>query len=363
MKFLRNIWYVAAWSQEVAADTLLYRKIANEPVLLTRRQDGTPVAMSNVCPHRFAPLHLGCKKGDQIQCGYHGLEFDITNGKCVHNPNTPGTIPTQMVVPTFSVAEKHTMLWVWMGDEPADESLIPDFSVMADGDGMSRSRVHFTMNVNVESISNNLMDLSHGAFLHAGLLSVAEHADAEIKVTQEGRTVICERQTRDAPVPKMMDLLYRRDGKNVDFWNAMRWNPPSCFLIDVTVNAPGLSHAEGISFQGIHILSPETDSTTHYFVGAVRAPVSEGEQQFQQEITQLRMHAFKNQDEPMMEAMQEMLGVEQLITRKPVLMSVDAGPVRMKRILDELLAKEVAGRQPAKAIDDNTSYPAIAKKQ
>jgi len=42
----------------------------------------------------------------------------------------------------------------------------------------------------------------------------------------------------------------------------------------------------------------------------------------------------------MMEAMQEMLGIEELLTRQPVLMSVDAGPVRMKRVLDELLARE-----------------------
>ena len=42
----------------------------------------------------------------------------------------------------------------------------------------------------------------------------------------------------------------------------------------------------------------------------------------------------------MMMAMQEMLGVEELLRRKPVLFNVDAGPMRMKRILDELLEAE-----------------------
>ena len=42
----------------------------------------------------------------------------------------------------------------------------------------------------------------------------------------------------------------------------------------------------------------------------------------------------------MMEAMQEMLGIDELLSRKPVLLSVDSGPIRMKRALDELLARE-----------------------
>jgi vanillate O-demethylase monooxygenase subunit len=343
MRFLRNIWYAAAWGKDVATDKLLYRKIANQPVLLTRRMDGTPVAMSNVCPHRFAPLHLGCKKGDRIQCGYHGLEFDA-EGKCVHNPNVPGIIPPAMKVPTFAVVEKHTMLWIWLGDAPADEALIPDFSVMDDGDGLSRHRDHFTMRVNVELISNNVMDLSHASFLHAGLLATPEHANAEIVVKQEGRTVTCERWSRNVPVPKVFDLLFRRDGRNVDFWNVMRWDPPSCFLLDVGCHAPGASRDEGAGYFGIHLLTPETETTTHYHVGIVRKPVAEAEQEFQAEIAQLRLHAFQNQDEPLMEAMQDMLGVDELLRRQPVLFNVDAGPVRMKRVLDDLVAKEWAQR-------------------
>lgn len=339
MKFVRNIWYAGSWADAVAPETLLYRKIINEPLLFTRREDGTPVVMSNVCPHRFAPLHLGCKTGDRVRCGYHGLEFD-SEGKCVHNPNTPGTIPAAMKVPTYPVVEKDTMLWVWMGDQPPDESLIPDFSVMNEGDGLSRGRSHFTMKVNVELIANNVMDLSHASFLHAGLLATPEHANAEIKVTQEGRTVTCARWSRNVPVPQVFDLLFRRDNKNVDFWTSMRWDPPSCFRLDVGCHAPGETREQGAGYMGIHILTPETETTTHYHVGIVRKPVAEGDQEFEAEIAKLRLHAFQGQDEPMMEAMQEMLGVDELLRRQPVLFSVDTGPVRMKRVLEQLLAKE-----------------------
>lgn len=353
MKFLRNAWYAGSWAKDITSETLLYRKIINEPLLFTRREDGTPVVMSNVCPHRFAPLHLGCKTGDRIRCGYHGLEFN-TEGQCVHNPNTPGAIPEAMKVPTYPVVEKHTMLWVWMGDQPPDESLIPDFSVMVDGDGLSRHRDHFTMNVNVELISNNVMDLSHASFLHAGLLATPEHANAEIKVKQDGRTVSCERWSRDVPVPQVFDLMFRRDKKNVDFWNIMRWDPPSCFLLDVGCHAPGDTQEDGAGYMGIHILAAETETTTHYHVGIVRKPISEADQEFEAEIAKLRLHAFQGQDEPMMEAMQDMLGIEELLKRKPVLFNVDSGPVRMKRVLEELLAKEAKSARGVDSVSDSS---------
>lgn len=38
--------------------------------------------------------------------------------------------------------------------------------------------------------------------------------------------------------------------------------------------------------------------------------------------------------------MQEMLGIEALLVRQPILFGVDAGPVRMKRVMDELRARE-----------------------
>lgn len=181
-------------------------------------------------------------------------------------------------------------------------------------------------------------------FLHAGLLATPEHASAEIVVKQNGTTVTCERWSRNVPVPKVFDLLFRRDGMNVDFWNIMRWDPPSCFLLDVGCHAPGASREAGAGYFGIHILTPETETTTHYHVGIVRKPVAEAEQEFQAEIAKLRLHAFQKQDEPLMEAMQEMLGVDELLRRRPVLFNVDAGPVRMKRVLDDLSANESAPR-------------------
>jgi vanillate O-demethylase monooxygenase subunit len=36
MPFSRNAWYVAAWADEVKTNTLMARKILNEPILFYR---------------------------------------------------------------------------------------------------------------------------------------------------------------------------------------------------------------------------------------------------------------------------------------------------------------------------------------
>ena len=132
MAYLKNAWYAAAWPDEIGAETLLGRRILDEPVVIYRTSDGKAVAMGDLCPHRFAPLHLGRHMGDAIQCGYHGLEFGA-NGKCRLNPHGGGHLPAASV-PSYPLAEKHGVLWIWMGEaERADEALISDaFAFVAD---------------------------------------------------------------------------------------------------------------------------------------------------------------------------------------------------------------------------------------
>ena len=73
--WVRNTWYVAAWSHEVAGDQVLARTIMNEPLVLYRAGSGSVVAMEDRCCHRLAPLSLGRREGDDLRCMYHGMKF------------------------------------------------------------------------------------------------------------------------------------------------------------------------------------------------------------------------------------------------------------------------------------------------
>jgi len=136
MEFLRNAWYVAAWSEELSERALLARTLLEEPVVLFRTRDGTPAALFDRCPHRFAPLSRGKLRDDSIQCGYHGLCFDRT-GACSHNPYNPGHAPPRARVRGYPLLERQGIVWIWMGDpDRVDTSLAPDFRIL--GQGASR---------------------------------------------------------------------------------------------------------------------------------------------------------------------------------------------------------------------------------
>ena len=169
MTFAKNAWYCAALSTEIG-ETLLARRIVGEAILLTRDGDGAVRAMGDRCPHRFAPLHLGIREGDVIECPYHGLRFDLS-GQCVHNPHGEGRIPATARVPSYRTEERDGVVWLWPGDQSlADPAKIVDLQLVDRG---PRTPVagHLNMPVDYRLVLDNLMDLSHAAYIHAGTLS------------------------------------------------------------------------------------------------------------------------------------------------------------------------------------------------
>jgi phenylpropionate dioxygenase-like ring-hydroxylating dioxygenase large terminal subunit len=88
--YLRNSWYVVAWSKEVT-DKPFGREVLGERIVVYRMSSGQIGALDDRCLHRHLPLSMGTLAGDFIQCGYPGLQFDRT-GTCVRAPSQ-GTIP------------------------------------------------------------------------------------------------------------------------------------------------------------------------------------------------------------------------------------------------------------------------------
>ena len=168
--FLMNGWYVAALSTDVVGEELFHRTILNRPVLIYRKMDGTPVAMHNRCPHRFAPLHIGKRVGDEISCLYHALQFDC-EGKCTHNPHGNGLIPKAAKVQTFTLLEKYGFIWIWMGDEEADPSKLPDYSELVTGHANSLGHTYMHVKANYQLLTDNVMDLSHIDHVHGEIIT------------------------------------------------------------------------------------------------------------------------------------------------------------------------------------------------
>jgi len=52
--YLRNTWYVAAWSDDLGDGQLLGRTILKQQIVLYRKADGQVAALDDRCPRRFA---------------------------------------------------------------------------------------------------------------------------------------------------------------------------------------------------------------------------------------------------------------------------------------------------------------------
>ena len=341
--FIRNIWYVGLWAEELAPGKMISRTILGEPVVFFRKQDGSPAAISDTCSHRFAPLSLGhILPGDRIQCPYHGLEFD-TSGHCVKNPHGNGAIPQAAHIRAYPVAEKHTLVWIWMGDKPADPALIPDYSCMDNVPALHATAPGYLhMTANYELVVDNLLDLSHTSYLHAGILGNADTVVADISVTQVGDSVTVSRPSKDAETPGILKMM-APDIPRGDQVSSISWFPASNLLLKFGVVPTGQAEETGTGYYAIHLLTPETERTTHYCFTAVRWHVltesDELNAQIRDKIAAMRKFAFSEQDAPVIEAQQKRMDLAP-VPLVPTLLAIDAGPVQYRRILERMLHEE-----------------------
>ena len=220
--FIRNAWYVGAWDYEVGRK-MLRRTILNEPVVLYRRQDGVPVALEDRCIHRNAPLSEGQLLGDNVQCPYHGLQFDETgNVVCIPSQTK---IPKEAKIKKYPVIERYHWVWVWMGPpELADPQLIESFHWM-DSPGWGFGGDRFYLEANYQLLVDNLLDTTHLTFVHPTTLGTDDFAGSECNTTKEGKKVIVTRWLMDkTPAPFHQQMGEFPTGAKEALTNG-RWDP------------------------------------------------------------------------------------------------------------------------------------------
>jgi vanillate O-demethylase monooxygenase subunit len=342
--FLRHCWYVAAWPEEIARAPLR-RVFLETPVLLYRREDGAPVALADACPHRMVPLSRGQLVGDEIECCYHGLRFD-SSGACTLNPHGDGSIPRAARVRAYPLIERHGLTWIWLGDAPADPAEIPDFSIL---NAPGRANVHGTLHVeaNYQLITDNLLDLSHVQFLHPGL-RVARAKQHRHEMRQDGDKV-SSFFWRDEGLPNaLMQMCGWPAQQPGDTRAHMHWHKPSLMLLDVGITGVGRPVEEGVAVPSVHLLTPETATTTHYFFGFVRQ-VGLDDMALGERIRALGIQAFAHEDKPVIEAQQKAVGDADIMSMGLALLQPDASAVRARRVLASLLQAEMNGSARAAA--------------
>ena len=340
MTYVRNHWYAVAWSKEIG-EALTARRLMGEPVVLYRGSDGVVHALEDRCPHRFLPLSMGRRKGDAIECGYHGLTFG-RDGSCVRVPGQD-SIPSTARVRCYPAAEHMGLVWLWPGDpDRATETELFELERYDDPDWEVVHGEALHVNASYLSLADNLCDPAHVAFVHQSTLGNAAHEDVPISVEIEERRVTTSRWTIDAePIPlfRQMGLF---DG-NIDRWQFYIFDAPSTAVIDFGGAPTGTGAPEGnrsncVWMYACHFLTPidERSSVDHWLV--VKNHKARDAAENEALAGQLRS-AFA-EDKAILEAIQR--EEERVPDGRPLRIAVDKGAVMMRRIVERMAAAERA---------------------
>jgi phenylpropionate dioxygenase-like ring-hydroxylating dioxygenase large terminal subunit len=196
--YVQNAWYVAAWSHEIAPLEPVGLTILGEPIVVFRTDEGQVVALEDRCVHRLAPLSLGRCEGARLRCMYHGMLYGA-DGRVVEIPGQD-RIPPAAKVRSYTVVDRHSWIWIWMGAaEDADESLIPA-AVGLDDPNYVLGHGQLDYAAEARLINDNLLDFSHLSFVHPASFGTApEFADEPGKIVPIERGIRYERWVEHSP--------------------------------------------------------------------------------------------------------------------------------------------------------------------
>ena len=150
---LKNHWFPALYSHELADESFGSVVISGEPILL-RREGKTVRAIEDRCAHRGVKISIKphCFKKGTVTCWYHGFTYNLEDGvltTILAAPDDPliGTVKLK----TYPVEEKYGIIFVFVGDPdyapvPALETDLPK--------PLSRDYAHFSPNLTDDNVIN-----------------------------------------------------------------------------------------------------------------------------------------------------------------------------------------------------------------
>ncbi|HEX3370942.1 MAG TPA: Rieske 2Fe-2S domain-containing protein [Candidatus Acidoferrales bacterium] len=122
---LTGFWYRALPSDRVHRNQLHQAMLLEIPLVLGRDRAGRPFALRDACPHRGMPLHCGNFDGENVECSYHGWQFDAHNGQCQLIPSLTADQNLKVdriYAGSYSCEEQDGFVWVYIpGSGPCSD--------------------------------------------------------------------------------------------------------------------------------------------------------------------------------------------------------------------------------------------------
>jgi vanillate O-demethylase monooxygenase subunit len=242
---------------------------------------------------------------------------------------------------------KNKWLFVWMGDPgKAEDRLLPDNFTCDHPDWRNRpGYLHYETPYLL--ICDNLLDFSHLSYVHestlGGSVAIAQAVPKIERIEGPGQQgVKVSRHVHDVPPPPFYKNM-RSFSSNLNRWFIYEFQLPGTLLMEsggrpVTDSPDDLSNT--VYLHSCQTLTPETDSSTHYFFQQSH-PAHLGDETLTEGIYQSLLTAF-NEDRDMITAQY------QNILRRPnapmLPLAMDSALVRFRQLLERRYQAEREAR-------------------
>jgi phenylpropionate dioxygenase-like ring-hydroxylating dioxygenase large terminal subunit len=338
--FLRNCWQVAAFANELDV-AFLARRILNEPLILFRAGNGDVAALEDRCPHRLVPLSSGHRVGDALQCAYHGTVV-AADGSCTKIPGQ-SSIPRNSATRAYPALDRYGLIWVWMGaPDLADANLVPDLRWLSHPEWVS-STFYMHFEADYRLVTDNLLDLSHETYIHQSTIGNREEesiADFRVTLAHEAdRRIFCRREMSNIEPPPMWSATCPMADR-IDRLQIASYVAPGINMTEAGYRIAGETTEYNVFLRVMHLLTPETEHSTHYFSASSRNYALR-DAALTSAITDGTIRTFK-EDKYILELQQRALFEcpDQHVPKMSIVL--DAGPIQGRRLLTAAIAREQA---------------------
>jgi phenylpropionate dioxygenase-like ring-hydroxylating dioxygenase large terminal subunit len=174
---LTGFWYRALPADQVHRNRLHKAMLLEIPLVIGRDRAGRPFALRDACPHRGMPLNCGHFDGTNLECCYHGWQFDVRNGQCQLIPSLTSDQELRVdriYAGSYPCEEQDGFIWAYIPDplspgagfsQPA-KALTPAPEIEKFSTRHKSAYLTANMPVSVDHGIIGLMDPAHGPFVH-----------------------------------------------------------------------------------------------------------------------------------------------------------------------------------------------------
>ncbi len=242
---LRRGWHPVAMVSEILDNQPLRVELLGEGYVVTKI-NGAITAFSDRCPHRSARLSDGRVVGNNIECPYHGWQFN-GEGRCSLVPalGPDATVPPTSHLTPVATTVRYDLLWLAPEDPVCDIPDIPEWTE-------SGLRHIWLPAVDIQASAgqfiDNFLDFGHFPFVHSGTFGAGEDefiTEYDVQKTNDGWGFVVDYphtihnnedpkvKTGEHPLVQPRNMRYTY---NAPFLATLRLELPLTGMINVLVN-------------------------------------------------------------------------------------------------------------------------------